>query len=288
MKSYLKIIIPAILMFLFADVQAQNKKITTKKTTAKNNTVVIKMTQRNFGSPTSISEITDITVTDPAYESLKNLIENYGVTITYSDNTFRGKELLNHGDFVVAFNSALNNLKNKKDAAGIDSSLINTYDRNRGGAYLTTVSQVKDITESSIYYPAAKSLIEQWGIAEPFALNKTLSANSAMTEKEVYDIMRVTLGYNSAGVNPYSAGMTRNKFATVLNNAVTQKNSEINSLHSIMQAKRDDDRRHQLDSLKRVDMERKDSVAKEIQLRKQEAAKQEEEARKKLKEKKKN
>jgi len=35
-------------------------------------------------------------------------------------------------------------------------------------------------------------------------------------------------------------------------------------------------------------MERKDSVAKEIQLRKQEAVKQEEEARKKLKEKKKN
>ena len=285
MKSYLKIIVSAMLLFLFADVQAQKKKVTTKKTTPKNNTLVIKVAQRNFGSPTSISEITDITVADPAYDALKNLIENYGATITYADNTFRGKEILNRGDFVVAFNSVLNNLKNKKESAGVDSSLINTYDRNRGGAYLTAVTQVKDLTESSIYYPASKSLIEQWGIAEPFALNKTLSANTTMPEKEVYDILRVTLGYNSAGVNPYSAGMTRNKFVIVLNNAVAQKNSEINSLHSIIQAKRDDDRRRQLDSLKRVDMARKDSVAKEIQLRKEEAAKQEEEARKKLKKK---
>ena len=276
------------LLFLFATVQAQKKKVVAKKTTANNNIVVIKMTQRNFGSPTSISEITDITVADPAYDALKNLIENYGVTITYSDNTFRGKEVLNRGDFVVAFNSVLNNLKNKKESAGVDSSLINTYDRNRGGAYLTAVTQVKDLTETSIYYPASKSLIEQWGIAEPFALSKTLSANTTMPEKEVYDIMRVTLGYNSAGVNPYSAGMTRNKFVIVLNNAVSQKMTEINSLHSVIQAQRDDDRRRQLDSLKRVDMARKDSVAKEIQLRKEEAAKQEEEARKKLKEKKKN
>jgi hypothetical protein len=243
------------------------------------------MTERNFGAPASISEITDITVADPAYDALKNLIENYGATITYADNTFRGKELLKRGDFVVAFNSVLNNLKNKKESAGVDSSLTNTYDRNRGGAYLTAVTQVKDLTESSIYYPASKSLIEQWGIAEPFALNKTLSANTTMPEKEVYDILRVTLGYNSAGVNPYAAGMTRNKFVIVLNNAVSQKMTEINSLHSIIQGKRDDDRRRQLDSLKRVDMARKDSVAKEIQLRKEEAAKQEEEARKKLKKK---
>ena len=288
MKSYLKIIIPAVLLFLFVNVQAQKKKVITKKTAVNNKTVVIKVAQRNFGSPTSISEITDIIESDAAYESLKNLIENYGVTITYSDNTFRAKELLNRGDFVVALNAALNSLKNKKEAAGVDSSLINTYDRNRGGAYLTTISQVKDITESSIYYPASKSLIEQWGIAAPFALNKTLSANSTLPEKEVYDILRVTMGYNSAGINPYSPGITRSKFAIVLNNAITQKMTEINSLHSIQQAKREADRKQQLDSLKKVDMMRRDSVAKEIELRKQEAAKQEEEARKKLKEKKKN
>ena len=174
------------------------------------------------------------------------------------------------------------------DAAGVtDTTLFNTYDRNRGGAYLTSVSQLKDVKENSIYYPAARSLIERWGIAAPFALNKTLNATSPISEKEVYDILRVTMGYNSAGVNPYSTGITRNKFVTVLNNAVTQKMTEINSLRTIQQAKKDEERRRQLDSLQRVDMLRKDSTAKEIELRKQEAAKKEAEARKLL-EKKKN
>lgn len=284
MESFFKIL-PVALLLIITSVEAQKK--VTKKKTVSNNTVVIKLQERNFGSPTSISAISDINMADPAYESLKNLIENYGVTLTYTDNTFRPKELLKRGDFVVALNSALNNLKSKMDAAGLDSTLINTYDRNRGGAYLTGIAQVKDLIESSIYYPASKSLIERWGIAAPFALNKTLNANTTMPEKEVYDILRVTLGYNSAGINPYSPGMSRSKFAIVLNNALSQKNTEINSLHSIQQAKRDEERKRQMDSLQRVDMMRKDSVAKEIEIRKQEAAKKEEEARKKLLEKKK-
>ena len=282
--NYIKIL-PVALLLMITNAQAQKK--VTKKKTVNNNTVVIKLTERNFGNPTSISAITDIVVTDPAYESLKNLIENYGVTLTYADNTFRPKELLKRGDFVVALNSAFNNLRSKMEADGLDTALINTYDRNRGGAYLTAITQVKDISETSIYYPASKSLIEKWGVAAPFALTKTLNANTTMPEKEVYDILRVTLGYNSAGANPYSAGITRSKFAIVLNNALSQKNTEINSLHSIQQAKRDEERKRQMDSLQRVDMMRKDSVAKEIELRKQEAAKKEEEARKKLLEKKK-
>ena len=282
--NYIKIL-PVALLLMITNAQAQKK--VTKKKTVNNNTVVIKLTERNFGNPTSISAITDIVVTDPAYESLKNLIENYGVTLTYADNTFRPKELLKRGDFVVALNSAFNNLRSKMEADGLDTALINTYDRNRGGAYLTAITQVKDISETSIYYPASKSLIEKWGVAAPFALTKTLNANTTMPEKEVYDILRVTLGYNSAGANPYSAGITRSKFAIVLNNALSQKNTEITSLHSIQQAKRDEERKRQMDSLQRVDMMRKDSVAKEIELRKQEAAKKEEEARKKLLEKKK-
>jgi hypothetical protein len=284
MKNSFKIMLFIGLMFSFANVQAQKKKITTKKTVTNNN-VSIKLTERNFGSSASVSEITDAIESDAAYESLKNLIENYGVTITYADNTFRGKEPLRRGDFIVALNSVLNNLKSKMDAAGLDTTLFNTYDRNRGGAYLTGVSQVKDLSESSIYYPAAKSLIERWGIAAPFALNKTLNANSSVPEKEVYDILRVTLGYNSAGVNLYSTAIIRSKFAIVLNNAITQKMTEINSFRTIQQAKREVDRRRQLDLLQRVDMARKDSIAKEIELRKQEAAKKEEEARKKLLEK---
>jgi len=285
MKNYFKIILPVVLMFILTNVQAQKKKVSTKKIVTTQNTST-KVTERNLGTPASIADIKDITEADAAYGSLKNLIENYGVTLTYADNTFRGKEPLRRGDFVVALNSVLNNLKSKMDVGETGTALFNTYDRNRGGAYLTGISQVKDISEKSIYYPASKSLIEQWGIAAPFAANKTLNANSTFVEKEVYDILRVVLGYNSPGVNPYSTAMSRNKFAIVLNNALSQKMTEINMLNSVQQTKRDEERRRQMDSLQKVEMARKDSVAKEIELRKQEAAKQEEEAKKKLKSKK--
>jgi hypothetical protein len=281
MKNYRSLLL-ILCLFLFATTQAQTHKVTTKKTSK---TVAVKTTTRNYGTPTAVTQITDVTEADPYYTGVKNLTENYGVTIAYEDNTFKGKEPLKRGDFIVAFNSALNNLRSKMNAAGVDTSLINTYDRNRGGAYLTTVDQIKDINESSIYYPAAKSLIERWGIGEPFSLAKTLNANQTMPEKEVYDILRVTLGYNSAGANPYTTAMSRSKFAIVLNNALSQKMTEINTLGTIVQNRRDDERRRQVDSLQRVDMARKDSVAKEIQLRKEAAAQQEIEAKKKLKQK---
>ena len=102
----------------------------------------------------------------------------------------------------------------------------------------------------------------------------------------MYDILRVTMGYNSAGANPYSAGMSRGKFAIVLNNAISQKMTEINTLGTAVRLQRQAEMKRQLDSLQRIDMLRKDSIAKEIQARKLEAAKKEEEARELLKKKK--
>lgn len=280
--------IAVILLFgcFSTNVNAQKKKVATKKST---NVISIKVTEKNFGSPTSIGDITDIADADVAYTSVKNLIEKYGVVITYADNTFRGKEPLKRGDFVVAFNSALIGIRKAMETAGIaaDTALINTYDRNRNGSYLTEIKQVKDISEKSIYYDAAKSLIERWGIAAPFALNKTLSPNSTITEKEVYDILRVTLGYNSAGSNPYTSAISRNKFAIILNNTIAQKMTEIYSIQAVMVAKQTAERQRQLDSLQVIEKARKDSISKEIELRKQEAAKKEEEARKALQGKKK-
>jgi len=285
MKIYSKLMLPVALLFTLT-VNAQTKKVTAKKTSSSNK-VSIKAVDRNFGTSTSIADITDVIETDVAYSAVKNLIENYGVTLTYADNTFRGKEPLKRGDFIVALNSALNNLRSQIDAGNVtDTTLFNTYDRNRNGSYLTSISQVKDLSKTSIYYPAAQSLIEKWGIAAPFGMNKSLNANSAVPEKEVYEILKAVMGYTSPGVNPYATAMTRSKFAVVLNNAVTQKMTQISTIRTAQQLVRDDERRRQMDSLKRVDMLRRDAVAKEIQLRKLEAAQKEEEARKALQKKK--
>ena len=268
--------------FFLSDASAQKKSSTTKKTVITKTTKTAAYTPKEFGTQKSISDITDLDAPNPAYESVRNLIENSGVTIAYSDNTFKPKEPLRRGDFVVALNSAFVSLREPLRAAGIDSSVINTYDRNRGGAYLTSIDQVKDVPATSYYYPAAKSLLERWGVGAPFTLTKTLNPTSTISEKEVYDILKATLGYSSAGANPYTTAMTREKFAIVLNNAVSQKMTTVNSMVSQKRMLADEERRKQEMIIQQQEAARKDSVAKEIEMRKAEAARQEAEARKKL------
>lgn len=231
-----------------------------------------KFIERNFITPSSINEVKDLKESDNAFNSVKNLVENDKIAMIYDDNTFKSDELLHRGDFVLIFNSALEALKTMKTNASVDSSVVNTFDRNRSGAYLTTVAQVKDLKEGSIYYPASKSLIETWGIAEPFLINKTLSASSVMTEKEVYDVLHSTMGYTSAGINPYSAGITRAKFAILLNNAVLQTGERIAGYHTEVMTRREAERRAQQAIMDQNDKLRKDSISKVMEVQRINAA----------------
>ena len=114
--------------------------------------------------------------------------------MVYADNSFLGNANLKRGDFVVSYNSALDRIKDVINNAGLDTSLINTYDRNK--AYITSVTQVRDIKPGSVYYVAVQSLLENWGINAPFTKAALLNANSPFYQDELYDILRVTLGYN--------------------------------------------------------------------------------------------
>jgi len=279
MKKYLKIImLLALFGISYADIQAQKKKKSVKSSTAK--TVKVKFIPREFGTPASLIEISDLTDTTPGYQSVKNLVETNGVTLVYADNTFRPKDPLRRGDFIVSFNSALDAVKKATDAGNVDSSMISTYDKSQ--SYVTNVSEIKDLEQSSVYYPAAQSLIERWGIAAPFSKSKLLNAGAPMPEGEVYDILKQTLGYTSPGTNPYSTAMTRAKFAMVLNNAVNQKLTQVNALAAGRTDSLDDLRRQQEALIKQQDKQRKDSLAKEVELSKIEAQKKESEAWTKL------
>jgi hypothetical protein len=278
MKTYLKIImLVALFGVLHGDIQAQKKR-TLKKSTTK--TTTIKFTPKEFGTPASVSEVKDENDSTPEYSSVKNLVENNGVQLVYADSTFRPKDLLRRGDFIVSFNSALDAVKKVTDAGGLDSSIINTYDRNQ--SYITHVNELTDLKESSVYYPAAQSLIERWGIAAPFSKSKMLNAGAPMPERDVYDILRVTLGYNSPGANPYSTAMTRAKFAMILNNALNMKLSQVNAMATAKTDSLDDLRRQQEALIKQQDKQRRDSLAKEVELSKIEAQKKEAEAWTKL------
>ncbi len=171
---------------------------------SKKNTVTLKtnakIIEKAFGNPQSISDVKDVLENNEAYNALKSLIEDHHVTIVYSDNSFLGNANLNRGDFVVSFNSALDRIKDAIKDARLDTTLVNTYDRNK--AYITSVTQVKDIRPGSVYYNAVQSLLEEWGINAPFTKAALLNASSLFYEDELYDILRVTLGFEYGNGKP--------------------------------------------------------------------------------------
>lgn len=237
-------------------------------------------TQKGFDNPQSISEVTDILENNEAYNALKDLIENHHITIVYADNSFLGNANLKRGDFIVSYNSALDHIRDAINNAGLDTSLINTYDRNK--AYITSVTQVKDLKPGSVYYVAVQSLLENWGINAPFTKAALLNANSLFYENELYDILRVTLGYEYGYGEPGKVAVKRYRFAIILDNAINLKLKQIEVLASEKRAK-DNAEKARVDSIvKQIKQNTRDSISKEIEMRKAEAEKKEAEARKKL------
>ena len=283
MKKFVKVIMLGLFAaMLFGDVQAQKKKYK-KSASAKKTTV--KFTPKEFGTLTSVADLRDESDSTREYTSVKNLIENNGVTLVYADSTFQPKAPLRRGDFIVALNSALEAVEKSAESNGLDSSasLLNTGTVDSNQSDVASVSDITDLNESSIYYPATQSLIEKWRYV-PVTKNKLLNAGQVMTESEVYDILKTTLGYTSPGSNPYSKAMTRGKFAIILNNAVNQKLSEVNALSTTRQESLDSVRRQEELTLKQQEKQRIDSLAKEAELSKIEAQKKESEAWTKLSE----
>ncbi len=237
MKHYVKVFGPLfIFSVLIGSAEAQTRtKIKTTATTSK-------FIEHNFGSPSSVTGITDIADSNLAYGSVKSLLDKH-VILTYDDNTFRGNEPLRRGDFIVALNSSLDAIQKVKDennadassntssSSGVNNPVNGTANNTTGiannpaaNAATGTTGGFTDLQQSSIYYPAAHALMEK-GITAPFALAKSKSFNpgAPVTEGEVYDILNQVFGYDKSGMNPYTTYMSRNKFAMVLNNAVSNK-----------------------------------------------------------------
>lgn len=217
-----------------------------------------KFVEQNFGTPSSVTDITDIADSNRSYNSVKSLLDKH-VTLTYDNNTFRGNEPLRRGDFIVALNSSLDAIKNVAVENGIDSmmtantnSAMNDNTNNSGAANdstanadnsntnksdinatnktntndVTNASGFTDLQEGSVYYPAVQSLLEK-GVTAPFNTNsKKFNPGAVMSEKEVYDVLNKVFNYDKTGMNPYATSMTRDKFAMVLNNAVANKLQE--------------------------------------------------------------
>ena len=303
MKQYLKVFSMLLLFsFMMVNVEAQTKtKVKQSKAKIKTKEEP-KFVEQNFGTPGAVTDLTDVADSNRAYNSVKSLVDNH-VTVSYDDNTFRGNEPLRRGDFIVAVNSALDAVKNLAVQNGIDSMMnstntmamdnsinnnpnVNTANMNSG----MVVSDFTDLQEGSVYYPAVHSLLEK-GINTPFPENsKKLNPGATVSEKDVYNALNQVFGYDKTGMNPYATAMTRNKFAMVLNNAVTTKMQEeyvmIDQKNAEAEQMRQQEKQRMATEMQTQQQARKDSLNSAYQAEQQEIERKAMEAPSKKKKKK--
>lgn len=65
-------------------------------------------------------------------------------------------------------------------------------------------------------------MLERWGIAAMFTKAKLLRANSSISEAEVYDILKVTMGFNNPAIAKRTVAIRRDAFAVMLSDAISQ------------------------------------------------------------------
>ena len=60
---------------------------------------------------TSVSQLSDVSPTDWAYEALRNLVERYGCIAGYPDRTFRGNRALSRYEFAAGLNACMQQIE---------------------------------------------------------------------------------------------------------------------------------------------------------------------------------
>lgn len=181
-----------------------------------------------FNNVYFVTDYKDVNLAGIYYAALKEMTENYSFSFAFADNTFRPNQLVKRGEFCYYLDQLYEKIQNYKTAAGIDTTLINSYDPNR--SYITEVSKISDLNSSSVYYGPVKSMIEDFGVAAPFKKDKRLNALGTISEKEVYDILHVTLDYSNMEFMPSLKPVTRGRFVTFLHGALVNMVDRIASL----------------------------------------------------------
>jgi hypothetical protein len=75
---------------------------------------------------TPLQDIGDVSRNDIEFEALRSVIERYGINVALPDRTFRGKQVLTRGDFVIYLNDTLTLIKSLLLASTADQpDLIN-------------------------------------------------------------------------------------------------------------------------------------------------------------------
>ncbi|MEH2108671.1 iron uptake porin [Nostoc sp.] len=85
---------------------------------------------------TSVNQLSDVQLTDWAFQALQSLVERYGCIAGYPDGTFKGNRAMTRFEFATALNVCLDKVKQRIDAADI-TEMVNKGD-------LTTLQKLQE------------------------------------------------------------------------------------------------------------------------------------------------
>jgi hypothetical protein len=195
--------------------------------------------------PTSVP--TDVKPTDACYPALKNLIERYGIDVSFcSDGTFNAEAKFTNGMWLKMLSSSIfrfnelievqfpedKNLDSTtKENNQIKKSIlksqyfIDTYNHK-----FTTISQVKDVDEKDeCYFFDASYLIESYGLD---FTNKEglLDANEAISKDNVCKILKTIWVLQKFDEEKYqNANFTKADFVIMFNDALEEYQEILNT-----------------------------------------------------------
>ncbi|AFZ48672.1 cyanobacterial porin [Cyanobacterium stanieri PCC 7202] len=72
-----------------------------------------------LGQVTSVSQLSDVSPTDWAYEALRSLVERYGCIVGYPDRTFRGNRALSRFEFAAGLNACMQSIERLIGTGGV-------------------------------------------------------------------------------------------------------------------------------------------------------------------------
>jgi hypothetical protein len=101
---------------------------------------------------TSISDFSDVSPTDWAFQALQNLVETYGCIEGYPDGTYRGERSLSRFEFAAGLNSCLNVIAQIAAEGGLDPDELAAIQQlqEEFAAELTTLEGRVDTLEADV------------------------------------------------------------------------------------------------------------------------------------------
>ncbi len=137
----------------------------------------------NDANITSVSQFKDVKPTDDYFMALQSLTERYGIVVAYKDGNFHSEIPLSRGQFAMFLDRGLGRILELATSV----KYKNVYKQfSANNLRLSSVSKIKDLSPSSPYYQAVKSLTERYGINFVDADGK-FRPEKPVTEKELQD-----------------------------------------------------------------------------------------------------